>query len=184
MSEHDDLITTLFRRDEPEPAELAIVLGHAEPRVSTWRAEHAAGLLLRGLVPALLLSGGRTAMPESEAGLMARACVDAGVPRDRLLLEEESRTTFENAARSLDLLLREARLDGIRTVLLVSCPWHMRRALLTMRGAFPARIRFLCCPHDRGCTRSTWRDSADCVTRVATECELLRRFLDAGLLRE
>src|SRR5262249_26591864 len=89
----------LFRRDDPEPAELAIVLGHSDPSVAGRRAEHAARLFLRGLVPTLLLSGGRTTTPESEAELMAKACVRAGVPRDRLLMEEKSRTTFENAAR-------------------------------------------------------------------------------------
>ena len=147
-------------------------------------AEHAATLFLRGLVPTLLLSGGRTTAPESEAELMARACVRWGVPRERLLLEERSLTTFENAARSLELLAAQGRLDGLRTVLLVSCPWHMRRVFLTMRGAFPVHVRFLCCPHDRGCTAATWRDSVECRARVASEVDLLRRFLDAGLLRE
>jgi uncharacterized SAM-binding protein YcdF (DUF218 family) len=174
----------LFRRDDPEAAELAIVFGHSEPRVAAARAKHAARLFLRGLAPTLLLSGGRTTAAESEAELMARACVGWGVPRERLLLEERSRTTFENAERSLELLAAQRLLDGLRTVLLVSCPWHMRRVLLTMRGAFPAHVRFLCCPHDRGCTAATWRESAECSARVTTERELLRRFLDAGLLRE
>jgi hypothetical protein len=59
-----DEILALFQRDEPESAELAIVFGHSEPRVAAWRAEHAARLYFRGLVPTLLLSGGRTSTPE------------------------------------------------------------------------------------------------------------------------
>src|SRR5262249_5044635 len=109
--DHRNEIERLFRRDEPEAAELAIVFGHSEPRVAAWRAEHAASLFLRGLVPSLLLSGGRTSKPVSEAELMAKGCVRSGVPRDRLLMEEESRTTFENATRSLELLAAERRLD-------------------------------------------------------------------------
>jgi uncharacterized SAM-binding protein YcdF (DUF218 family) len=185
MSDDDrDEIAGLFRRDDPEAAELAIVFGHSDPRLAAARAKHAARLFLRGLAPTLLLSGGRTTTPESEAELMARACVGWDVPRERLLFEEQSRTTFENAARARELLAAQGRLDGLRTVLLVSCPWHMRRVFLTMRGAFPSHVRFLCCPHDRGCTAATWRESAECTARVATERELLRRFVDAGLLRE
>jgi vancomycin permeability regulator SanA len=183
MARGDDF-EDVFLRHEPEPAELVIVFGHFEPLVAGWRARHAADLYHRGLAPTLLLSGGCLATAESEAQLMATTCLDLGVPRDRLLLEGGSRTTFENAARALELLTRDALLDSIRTILLVSCPWHMRRVYLTARQAFPAGIRFRCCPHDEGCTEANWRESAECRTRVAAERELLRHFTEAGLLRK
>ncbi len=48
----------LFVDDGPEPADLALVFGCAEPEGSRQRARHAASLLRAALVPRMLLSGG------------------------------------------------------------------------------------------------------------------------------
>jgi len=71
----------------------------------------------------------------SEAGppvavLMARSLAeDFGTPAR--WVEPASKTTWENAAFSAAMLRRE----GIGTVLLVTHPWHMRRALIAFRAA-------------------------------------------------
>jgi vancomycin permeability regulator SanA len=130
----------------------------------------------------LLLSGGNVASAVSEAVQMAAVCVTAGVPKDCLLLEQESRNTFENVARTVELLRREGLLADLQTVLLVSCPWHMRRVFLSARRGFPAHVRLLCCPHNEGCTEADWQDSAECRELVTAELALLDRFTEAGLL--
>jgi uncharacterized SAM-binding protein YcdF (DUF218 family) len=179
----EDEARSLFLRDNPEKADLAIVFGSSEPELCAFRARHAANLYRLGLVPALVLSGGKVTSSVSEADQMAAICVDAGVPREHLWLENESRTTFENAAKAVNLLARDARLYGIETILLVSCPWHMRRAYLTTRQAFTDRVRLLCCPHDEWCTEASWRESAECILRVTAEIRLIERFTAAGLFR-
>ena len=139
-------------------------------------------LFRRRLVQRLLLSGGSAGGGTAEADQMAAVCIEAGVPGERLLLERESRNTFENAARSVRLLEGAALLADVRTVLLVSCPWHLRRAYLTARQAFPEGVRLLCSPHEEGCSESTWPESSDCVLRVVKELAVLERFVRAGLL--
>jgi uncharacterized SAM-binding protein YcdF (DUF218 family) len=171
-----------FRRHVPEEADLAVVFGYTEPRLSTCRARCAAELYKRGLVPKLLLSGGPVSTATSEAEQMAEVLVAAGVPRERLLLEPESRNTFENVERTVAMLQREGLLTDLQTVPLVSCPWHMRRGYVTARKRFPAHVRLLCCPHDEGCTESGWQESAECRARVAAERTLLARFRENGLL--
>jgi uncharacterized SAM-binding protein YcdF (DUF218 family) len=174
---------SLFLRDVPQSAELALVFGHLDREVAARRARHAARLYGEGFVPRLLLSGGATASQGSEASLMAEVASESGVPEECLLLEEGSTNTFENAERSLLLLREKGLLDELTTILLVSCPWHMRRVFLVTRQTFPARIQLLACPHDEGCTEVTWRDSPDCRRRVAAELRLLERFTRAGILR-
>jgi uncharacterized SAM-binding protein YcdF (DUF218 family) len=175
---------SLFLRDPPERADLALVFGHLDREVAARRTRHAARLYRERFVPRLLLSGGATATQASEAALMAHVARESGVPEECLLLEEDSTNTFENAERSLHLLREMGLLDEVTTILLVSCPWHMRRAFLVARQTFPPRIRLLASPHDEACTAETWRDVPECRRCVAAELSLLKRFFQAGLLRQ
>jgi uncharacterized SAM-binding protein YcdF (DUF218 family) len=173
----------LFLRHPPERADVAVVFGHSDPGLSAARARHGTSLFHERLAPLLLLSGGAVGGPTAEAEQMAAVCVEAGVPRERLLLEHDSTNTFENVSRSVRLLAGEGLLADVRTALLVSCPWHMRRVYLTARQAFPEGVRLLCAPQEELCTESTWRECPDCVLHVVKELALLERFVRSGLLR-
>src|SRR5579885_1289121 len=160
---------SLFVEDPPAKADLALVFGHHDPGVASHRASHAARLFREGFVPRLLLSGGGgTTQDElAEAHQMASVALALGVPESALLLETRSRNTFQNAAYSLEALRDAGLLGGISAVLLVSCPWHMRRVLLVTRQTFPPRVRLLCCPHAGRCTEGAWELTEDCRQAVS-----------------
>lgn len=168
----------LFVRDEPRPADLALGFGHHDEAVARRRARQAATLYRDGLVPRLLFSGGghATADGTPEAEPMAREALALGVPDDAVLREVRSRNTYENVVLSLALLRDRGLVPGLGTVLLVSCPWHMRRVLLLARHVFPRSVRLLCCPHAESCTERTWADSAECRRHVENELWLLERL--------
>lgn len=67
------------------------------------------------------MSGGAVANSHVEAEVMAGLALDLGVPESALVLERDSRSTFENAALSRPLVV------GSRVVI-VSDGWHLRRA--------------------------------------------------------
>ena len=96
-------------------------LGAAADRV--W---HAARLYRAGKAPWILLSGGvdLSLALESEAKSMAGFIEDLGVSSSALILEEESRTTNENASFSAALL----REKHMKHILLVTSALHMERA--------------------------------------------------------
>jgi uncharacterized SAM-binding protein YcdF (DUF218 family) len=178
----DEVVSTLFMRDEPQQADLALVFGHRDADVSLRRARQAASLFHRRFVPRILLSGGVTAIADRtpEAERMACEVLARGVPKEALLLEVSSRNTYENVKNSLTLLQDAGLLPELSAVLLVSCPWHMRRVLLLTRHVFPSSIRLLCCPHQESCTESTWIDSPDCRRFVQDELRLLARITGKG----
>lgn len=93
---------------------------------SSDRVWHAARLYHAGKAPLLLLSGGSdpALSTMSEARAMQLFLRDLGVPAKATLLEEQSRTTRQNAAFSAAILKRR----GIDRVLLVTSALHMRRA--------------------------------------------------------
>jgi uncharacterized SAM-binding protein YcdF (DUF218 family) len=88
------------------------------------------GLYREGVAPLIVMSGGGTG-PVGEAAVMRDLAQEAGVPETALLLEPESRNTFENAANTARLL-HEA---GKSRVVLVSDRAHLPRAARLFRRA-------------------------------------------------
>ncbi|MGV0788998.1 YdcF family protein [Mycolicibacterium sp. XJ2] len=123
-------VTAFSARSDAAPADAAIVLGAAvdddEPSpVLEERLRHAATLYESGQVDWIVLTGGvgqRDTLSESEAG--RDWLITAGIPADRLLIENRSRPTKQNFAFARPLLAEH----GVSRVLIVSDPLHMRRA--------------------------------------------------------
>ena len=125
---------------------VVIVLGHRDPEVPGWRISAdclarlraAERLVAAGGVDAVILSGGGLD-GDGEARQMAAAWRGPAVP---LILEELSRNTAENAARSLPLL---RAIPGVRRVTVVTSSWHLPRAALLFstygRRGYEVRMR-------------------------------------------
>ena len=90
--------------------------------------------------PMLIVSGGKGSDERlSEAEAMADYLVERGFPADRILKEDQSRTTEENLLYSA-ALMREARPQGYRCVV-VTNDFHSYRAALIARDlGVPAQV--------------------------------------------
>ena len=86
------------------------------------RVEEAARLYAEGLAPLVLFTGG-AAHSAAEAPAMARRAEELGVAREAILIEDSSSTTAENARFSAEIL----RSRGVRSVWVISQPFHLRR---------------------------------------------------------
>lgn len=118
--------------DPGERADVALVLGAAvlwdrPSPVLVERLRHALDLYRQGRAGIILVTGGRS--PEdkiSEAEASRRWLVANGVPEGDILLEDQSRTTQQNLAFAAPILAEA----GCASVLIVSDPIHMRRAMI------------------------------------------------------
>lgn len=121
----------------PPDADAIVVLGcriHSSGRPAppaARRVAAAARAYRDGVAPWVIASGGRRWGAQIEARVLSAELRRAGVPKDVILEELWSLTTCENAIFS-EVLLR--RLGGRRAAV-VTCPWHMRRALQDFRAA-------------------------------------------------
>lgn len=117
------------------PADAAIVLGAA-----VWGAEvspvfrerinHGINLYRKGQVRKLIFTGGRGNGGEpTESAAARRYALQRGVPARDILIEEKSHTTYENMLYAKEL----ADARGLRKVLIVSDPLHMKRAVAMAR---------------------------------------------------
>jgi uncharacterized SAM-binding protein YcdF (DUF218 family) len=95
------------------------------------RAATAARGFLGGVAPRIVVSGGRRWGAQIEARAIRGALVRAGVPEGAVVEELCSLSTHENAVFSAAVL----RGLGARHAAVVTCPWHMARALENFRAA-------------------------------------------------
>ena len=125
-----------FAPEELPAAEAIVLLGgasHGESRFGHGgdlndgadRVLFAAELYLAGKAPVILISGGGQPPRIPEAELLAQQLVALKIPRRQLLLETQSRTTYDNAVMAGEML----KGAGIRHILLVTSGAHMRRSL-------------------------------------------------------
>ena len=114
-------------RPDPNRPLAVVVLGYrsrsgGQPHpLQRWRVTIGVRTLQPHLDGILVLSGAAKVGP-SEAQVMARLAVDAGVPRSRVVVEEHAATTWENVARTAPLL------QGYPQIAFASAPLHAARA--------------------------------------------------------
>jgi uncharacterized SAM-binding protein YcdF (DUF218 family) len=121
------------RRDEARPVDAIVVLGAAQydgrpsPQLAA-RLDQVIALWPRGLAPIVVVTGGK--QPDdrfTEAEASARYLVAHGVPEGALVFENAGRSTYESLEGVADLM----RERNLRTILLVTDPFHALRSRLT-----------------------------------------------------
>jgi uncharacterized SAM-binding protein YcdF (DUF218 family) len=124
---------------QPAQVDAVVVLGsplRADGELTAVGAERVnagIGLWRQVQAPLLVMTGGRSPRAHhalSEAEAMAAEAIRQGVPSEAVVIEGRSRTTHENAQRCAELLL-----PGRTRVVLVTQPFHLRRAVLWFRRA-------------------------------------------------
>jgi len=103
------------------------------PGALAQRIEAAAAFYARAAnrAPLVIASGGRRWGGLVEADVMARELARLGVPDNAILRERCSLSTSDNARFAAAILERR----GIRAAAIVTCAWHLPRALLHFRSA-------------------------------------------------
>jgi uncharacterized SAM-binding protein YcdF (DUF218 family) len=114
------------------PADAAVVLGAA-----VWGAEvspvfrerinHGIDLYRKGKVRKLIFTGGQGNKGElTESAAARQYALKSGIPAHDIMIEEKSHTTYENILYAKQL----ADAQGVKHVLIVSDPLHMKRAMV------------------------------------------------------
>jgi len=130
------LIDRTGQVDQRQPVDVIVVLGaglSADGRPGyalVRRSRHAAELWQQGYADTILCTGGQA--PDqwrSEADACRDVLMWRGVPASAIVLEEQSRSTEENAIYSRPII----EANGWETVLLVSDGYHLFRAEILFR---------------------------------------------------
>ena len=105
----------------PVASDVIVVLGGGPPA----RVAKAVQLYRAGYAPRLLMSGGAVYNPwQDQAQHMRQQALERGVPASRILLDNRSLTTFQNALYTLQVM----KAHHLTSAIVVSSTFHMRRA--------------------------------------------------------
>ena len=105
----------------------AAVQGTTASPVFEERIRHGISLYDSGYAPKLLFTGGiGDGQIHSEASVGRSAAIQHGIPATNILVEEKSRTTQQNLSEALAVM----RQHGIKSVIIVSDPLHMKRSMM------------------------------------------------------
>ena len=129
------LVAVWMGKDEHPRVDAIVVLGAAQydgrpSAIYAARLEHAVDLYHSGVAPLIVFTGGKEPGDRfTEGGSGARWAVQHGIPSGATLVEDSSRTTYENLAGAKRVL--DARLHSGKhpRVVVVSDPFHMFRAM-------------------------------------------------------
>jgi uncharacterized SAM-binding protein YcdF (DUF218 family) len=170
----------LVVRDELVPSDVIVVLAGNSP----FRARHAETLFARGLAPNVIISN----EPLSSHGvqttwleLRERGLVRLAIPDEAIVpIPAISDSTYEEAVHSRQIM----RERGWTRAILVTDPFHMRRAILTFRSAFePAGLSVAASPAEGSKYGvDNWWTDRNATMRVAQEYLKLGYYVASGQL--
>lgn len=128
----------LIVREELKSADVIIVLaGEREERVA-----YGVWLYQQGYAPKIIMTGGPVVWRATAAQIMKEQALFLGVPVEDILIEERSTTTKENADFTKGLMVAE----GFGSAILVTSPYHSRRASRIVHRVFGQEIEIISVP--------------------------------------
>jgi vancomycin permeability regulator SanA len=173
----------VFRSDPFDKADVAIVVGASDPDYLRHRITAGIALFTKKKVQTLLLCGdGRKKHPQgrTEADRMKELALQAGVPQDAIVLEDSNDDSAASAKECSQLLKTHPRLQGVRSVALVSSAWHTLRLCIVMKRYVPKQMALYGCPAAEGVTAANWQTIPQGRAIVDNELRLIEKLLKTG----
>jgi uncharacterized SAM-binding protein YcdF (DUF218 family) len=126
--------TVLIKDDKPQEADYIVVISGGD---TYGRTKKGIELYKQAYAPKLLLSGDAadTNSP-SNAEVMKNVAIQSGVKAEDIITEENSKNTTQNAKESIAKIIKSGPKQKI---ILVTSPYHSRRAKLEFEKAFKAQ---------------------------------------------
>lgn len=138
----------LSPQDNLEKAEAVIVVSGGETAA---RTKEGINIYKNGYADYLIFSGAAEAGDVSNALAMKRIALKSGVSESKIIIEEDSKNTFENALK-VKIILEE---KGFKKIILVTSPYHQKRAYITFDFVLGPDYQII----NRSAIDSMWRKS-------------------------
>jgi len=117
----------LSPQNEAQKSDAIVVVSGGQ---TTSRAQKGIELFKQGYAPVVIFSGAALDDGPSNAFAMREQALAAGIPSDRIYIDEISQNTYENAIHTKEII----NSIGAKKIILVTSPYHQRRANQTFRA--------------------------------------------------
>ncbi|MBA3073667.1 MAG: YdcF family protein [Anaerolineae bacterium] len=175
----------LIIQDKPKKVDMIVTSSGAE-----YRTDYAIELYKQGLASRLFFAGGYSEKNQRiEAEWSRRLALDAGAPDDAVIIDtSEVISTYQEALRLRSYL--DAHTETITTIMIVTDPYHTRRAKWAYKTVFgdQIKVRMVPVPFENTNLSKTWWKDAESRKMVWNEYVklvfyVIRYELSAGELK-
>lgn len=140
----------LSPQDQPAKSDAIVVVSGGQ---TASRSEKGIELYKQGYAPKIIFSGAALDDGPSNAYTMRDQAISQGVPVRDIYIDEKSQNTFENAQNSKKII---DELGG-KKVILVTSPYHQRRASQTFESVFGSDYTIIgVSAYDDRWSKSSW----------------------------
>ncbi len=171
--------------DDGMSAPVALLLG-GNPNNAIPRAKAAAELYHSGRVSFIVPSGGVKWDVEgemiSESHYMKRILMEAGVPEEAIILENQATTTKENMIFGTLQINRKLKFEKVDHVIIVTSRSHMKRSIALAKAFLPRKVTVSAYPADHEATIAGL--TASTGQWIAKELDLIKGLVDSGLVED
>jgi uncharacterized SAM-binding protein YcdF (DUF218 family) len=113
---------------------------------------------------------------------MQDKAIELGVPASKIILDNNSLNTIENILFSIVELQRHFMLNNVKSILLVTTGYHMRRSLAIANYLYPKHIVVYPCPvDDTNTTRTNWMNTDAGYNRAKSEVLKIASYVNEGV---
>jgi len=151
----------LVVNEAPKASDVIIVLSG-----DTGRVKYGIELFQAGYADNILFAGGA-------ASSMRRQAVAEGIEETRILVDNRSNSTFENAENSADIM----KAHGLNTAIVVTSGYHTKRASVIFEHFFPRPDLTICAVPDGPSADNWWKDRHTFMAAVFEYLKFVWYFL-------
>ncbi|KKQ93727.1 MAG: hypothetical protein UT66_C0035G0003 [candidate division CPR2 bacterium GW2011_GWC1_39_9] len=138
----------LSPQDQLQKADAIVVVSGGETKA---RTNEGIKLFKDGLSDYLIFSGAAEKGPISNASVMKSMAVEAGIDSSKIMIDETSENTYQNAKNVKTIIDN----NNIKEFILVTSPYHQKRARVTFDNVFGSKYTII----NHSAVDSTWRKS-------------------------
>ena len=133
----------IYKKDELKPADVIVVLAGEQVE----RVEYGVKLFNDGWArkDRIIMAGGPVVWKYSWASLMKEHAESLGVPGETILLEDQSKSTEEDAKFTKNILMKK----GYKSIILVTSPYHSKRASMIFGRILGKDIKIINAPAEK-----------------------------------
>lgn len=162
----------------------AIVLG-TSPEYAVVRAEIAAAFYRKGGTENIIVSGAAVAdKTVTEAAFLHGELVKRGVPQSAIIEEPNAYDTVQNMTCSLTEICKRTDIMRVKSVTVITEPFHMRRSLCLARLLLPGFIEIYGYTQGVARQRDAWKSDARLRECVRIETIILRQLAMQGRIQD
>jgi uncharacterized SAM-binding protein YcdF (DUF218 family) len=158
----------LSPQDNLEKCDAIIVISGGDTEA---RVQEGVSLFKDGWAQTIIFSGAAATGDVSNALAMKKGAILDGIPDESILIEEESKTTKENAEYVTEIIKEES----IDSVILITSPYHQRRAYNNFRAELGDDFKIINhSAKDQDWSKKGWWENAN--ARILTLKEIVKNF--------